>query len=264
MRNRLASASLLTMLLALAVFAQDANDEFFAAARRGDVAAVKAFLDKGGDVNTKNQYGATALSYAADKGHTELVRLLLERGADPNVRDTFYGASPMSWAAPNGHLEIVRLLIEKGATDKSAALNLAIEKDSPELAKAVLDKGNIPAQTLTKALANAEAAKKTAIVELLKKGGAMSFVKVSDATLQTYAGVYKHEQVGTLTFTLKDGTLTGQIAGQRAFTVGAIDETTFTIIEFDGATFTFVKEGDKVTGVNLKQGAGNYAFKRAE
>ena len=55
------------------------------AARKGDAAAVKTLLDAGVDVNTPFRYGATALSYACDRGHLEVVRVLLERGADANV-----------------------------------------------------------------------------------------------------------------------------------------------------------------------------------
>src|SRR3712207_8360944 len=51
-------------------------------------ATVKSLLDRGVDVNTKFRYGATALSYASDKGHLEVVKLLLERKADTNVKDT--------------------------------------------------------------------------------------------------------------------------------------------------------------------------------
>ena len=261
--NRL-SALLFVLLLSFSAVAQSNNDDFFAAARRGDVAAVKAFLDKGVDVNAKTQYGATALAYAADKGHTELVKLLLERGADPNVRDTFYNATPMSWAAPKGHVEIAKLLIEKGSKETGTALTLGVEKGSVELVKTVLGKGSVPAATLTKALAKAELEKRAEIADLLKKAGATAFQTVSDAVLKSYAGVYKHDQVGTLTVALKDGKFTGQIGGQQPFTLGALNDTTFTILEIDGATFTFTKEGDKVTGVTLKQGAGNFAFKRAE
>src|SRR5215216_1981010 len=103
------------LLACVAASAQDANEEFFAAARRGDAAALKAFLDKGVDVNSKTRYGATALSYACDKGHVEVVRLLIERGADVNVRDTFYGEVPLGWAAGKGHVEIIKLLLDKGA-----------------------------------------------------------------------------------------------------------------------------------------------------
>src|SRR5215216_5570810 len=99
MLGRRIALPVLALLLGVAAIAQNTNEEFFAAARRGDIAAVKAFLDKGTDVNAKTQYGATALSYACDKGHVELVKLLIERGADVNVEDTFYGEVPMGWAS---------------------------------------------------------------------------------------------------------------------------------------------------------------------
>ena len=63
----------LVLLCPLTASAQDRNEEFFAAARKGDAAAVKALLDAGVDVNAKTRYGATALSYACDKGHVEVV-----------------------------------------------------------------------------------------------------------------------------------------------------------------------------------------------
>ena len=46
-----------------------ASEDFFAAARKGDVAALKAQLDKGVDVNTKWRYEQTALLIAASRGH---------------------------------------------------------------------------------------------------------------------------------------------------------------------------------------------------
>ena len=52
------------------------NEELWAAARAGDTAKVTAALDKGADVNAKTRYGATALTFAADKGHLEVVKLL--------------------------------------------------------------------------------------------------------------------------------------------------------------------------------------------
>src|SRR5215510_6897105 len=100
------------------IYAQNQTDEFLTAARKSDVAAVKAMLDKGIDVNVKNHYGATALSYACDRGNVEMVKLLIERGADVNVQDTFYRATPLTWAADKGYVEIVKLLLDKGAKTK--------------------------------------------------------------------------------------------------------------------------------------------------
>lgn len=67
----------LALLLSLTICAQDLNEELWTAARKGDAAAVKALLAKGADVNAKFRYGATALSYAADKGHLEVVKVVL-------------------------------------------------------------------------------------------------------------------------------------------------------------------------------------------
>ncbi len=96
--------------------AQTASPEaLIAAAQNGDQAAVAAELDAGVDVNARTRYGASALSFAAEKGHLEIVRLLIERGADVNVQDTFYNATPLTWASMNRHKEVYRLLKDSGA-----------------------------------------------------------------------------------------------------------------------------------------------------
>ena len=117
----------LVLLYPLIVNAQDQNEEFFAAARKGDVAAVKGLLDKGVNVNAKTRYGATALSYACDKGHVELVKLLIERGADVNVKDTFYGEVPIGWALSHGHVDIIKLLLDKGAAGTERTLMTGVQ-----------------------------------------------------------------------------------------------------------------------------------------
>src|ERR1044072_9164034 len=87
---------------------QELNNQLYEAARKGDVAEVKAVLDKGADVNAKFRYGATALFKAAERGHTEVVKLLIERGADVTVKDTFYGATAMTWALNKEHTGVIR------------------------------------------------------------------------------------------------------------------------------------------------------------
>ncbi|MBM3215180.1 hypothetical protein FJZ36_09735 [Candidatus Poribacteria bacterium] len=56
------------------------------------------------------------LSGAAGKGHTEVVRFLLENGADPNAKEAIcQGGLSLRDAAGRGHIEVVRLLLEHGA-----------------------------------------------------------------------------------------------------------------------------------------------------
>ena len=90
----------------------DAVEELFTAARKGDAAAVEALLQKGVDVNAKWRYDQTALFPACDRGHIEVVKVLLAHGATIDVHDSFYHATPMSWAFEHGHADIVKLLVE--------------------------------------------------------------------------------------------------------------------------------------------------------
>jgi ankyrin repeat protein len=52
--------------------------------------------------------------WAARNGHEEVVKLLLEKGADAESKSS-YDWTPLSWAAENGHEAVVKLLFEKGA-----------------------------------------------------------------------------------------------------------------------------------------------------
>src|SRR3954466_3980989 len=94
---------------------QELNDQFWEAVRKGDAATVTALLDKGADVNAKFRYGTTALFKAAERGNVEVTKVLLDRGVDVNVKDTFYNSTAMSWALQNDHYDVVRLILQKGA-----------------------------------------------------------------------------------------------------------------------------------------------------
>jgi len=82
------------------------------AARRGDLPAARLLLDKGADVNAVDYRGYTPLILAAqyDRDSPELVRLLLSRGAD--VHAVAEGHTALTIAARRGETELVRILRE--------------------------------------------------------------------------------------------------------------------------------------------------------
>ncbi len=269
MKSRRLLAPLLVLLFPLIALAQDPKEEFFSAAKKGDVEALKTLLAKGVDVNSKTNYGATALSYACDRGHTAVVKLLIEKGADVNTKDSFYNATPITWAAQRGFAEIVKLLLDNGATgSKDQLLMMGVYGHHNELIKLMLDRGGILPETLSVALKQAEDNQWADTADILKKAGAKpapkADFKVDEATLKTYEGVYKNDQVGELTFAVKDGKFTGKLGGQDWFTAAAIDKNTFTVVEVGGINIKFNSEGEKVVGLTLKQGGMTFEFKRVE
>lgn len=59
------------------------------AARQGDVVAIRKYLRDGASPDTADERGGTALMYAAGKGHMDVVKLLVQAGADIHAqRDT--------------------------------------------------------------------------------------------------------------------------------------------------------------------------------
>ena len=120
------------------------------AAERGHLAVVKLLVERGADVNAKdNAYGETALMRAAKGGYTETVKLLLARGADASVGPE--GRLPLVVAAEGGHLAVVKLLIARGADvngrnkreapEDVTALAAAAEVGHTEIVKALLARG---------------------------------------------------------------------------------------------------------------------------
>lgn len=99
-------------------------------------------------------YGRSALSWASENGHVEVVKLLIDRYKillwDPTDKKTkidsqdFTNRTPLSYAAWNGHLEIVRLLIKAGANVeakdyiKATPLYYAVCMEKQEVVKELL------------------------------------------------------------------------------------------------------------------------------
>jgi ankyrin repeat protein len=75
----------------------------------------KALIDAGARVNNPaGEWRVTALRWASQRGHVKLVKLLLDVRADPNQVDAG-GSGPLHRAAFLGNSDIVRMLVEAGA-----------------------------------------------------------------------------------------------------------------------------------------------------
>jgi serine/threonine-protein phosphatase 6 regulatory ankyrin repeat subunit B len=76
---------------------------------------VKALIDKGADVNLTDNTGLTPLMIAAEKGHLTTVQALLSTpGIDIDDKTTD-GVTALYFAAINGKEDVVKALIDKGA-----------------------------------------------------------------------------------------------------------------------------------------------------
>lgn len=85
------------------------------AVRNGDLAAARAELREGADVNFRGLDGFTPLMVAASLGHPRMVALLMEAGADPHIIETQMGATALHKAAQSGNPEVIGLLLDHGA-----------------------------------------------------------------------------------------------------------------------------------------------------
>jgi ankyrin repeat protein len=261
---------LAVLLLQLSAFAQnpkqELNDQLWEAARSGDAAAVTALLDKGADVNARFRYGTTALFKAAERGNIEVVKVLLARGADVAVKDTFYGATAMTWALDQKHDDVVRALLEKSPESVDEVLLTGAREKKVGLVQIALARGGATPEALTTALvaATTDDAGNVEIVDLLKKAGAVPPPQIDAATLQSYVGKYKAENGREISVSLKDDKLTVTFMGQQPLTLMAVNQMTFKPTAFGGLSVTFKLENNKVTSLEVKQGPTATLFKRVE
>jgi ankyrin repeat protein len=76
---------------------------------------VKYLVENGADINAVDKNGIAPLHSVASRGHAEAARCLIEKGADLNMRSRVDLGAPLHYAAQAGHESVVRLLLERGA-----------------------------------------------------------------------------------------------------------------------------------------------------
>ncbi len=96
------------------VYAEGKQNELIQAAARNDAKQMEALLKSGVNPNAVvDEWGENALMHAVLFGNVDMTRLLLEAGADPNLKGR--GFTPLGMAALQGRAQIVRLLLKAGA-----------------------------------------------------------------------------------------------------------------------------------------------------
>jgi cytohesin len=116
------------------------------ASGKGHTEVVKYLLEHGANIELGNDLGEKPLMYAARYGHYETVKILLEHEAKVNCRDTFR-RTPLHDAAMYSNEEVINLLISYGADvsakdkDDNTPLHQAAMLNNIEAAKALVEHG---------------------------------------------------------------------------------------------------------------------------
>ncbi len=250
-------------LLALAVSAGD-EQKLWDAATNGDLATVKQIVEAGADVNAATQYGNTALSYASNRGHMEIVRYLLDKGATINTKDKFYDASPISWALYSKHFEVVALLLERGADEVGMVLSEAIEQNLPALVDAALASKMLKPEHVASALAKAKAKGDQALQAKIEacpvKPPVLPEVQISIEVLKSYAGTYGNKDMGVqIEITYENGLQVSFGGPKQPLT--ALSPTRMVLPGPPDVIFEFALDAaGKVTAINGSQGESAFVL----
>ncbi|XP_037699695.1 ankyrin repeat and SAM domain-containing protein 1A isoform X3 [Choloepus didactylus] len=151
------------------------------AAWKGDAQIVRLLIHQGPShtrVNEQNNDNETALHCAAQYGHTEVVKVLLEELTDPTMRNNKF-ETPLDLAALYGRLEVVKMLLNAHPnllscnTKKHTPLHLAARNGHKAVVQVLLDAGMDSNYQTEKGSALHEAALfgKTDVVQILLAAG---------------------------------------------------------------------------------------------
>jgi ankyrin repeat protein len=131
------------------VTSADADTLLHLAAGSGLLSYVTSFLEQDAvAIDAANHQGATALITASRRGRTEVVRLLISRGAEVSKQDTVIQGTALLHAACSGHLDTVKVLLEASRNElnlmskrRMTPLLGALNNEHVEVANYLLESG---------------------------------------------------------------------------------------------------------------------------
>ncbi|GMH37860.1 hypothetical protein BSKO_05744 [Bryopsis sp. KO-2023] len=101
---------------------QDFSRDMIQAAKDGDTAAVKEFLEWGADVDARDEKRCTALIAACREGSFQTIKMLISKGANLEMKDGGF-TTPLCAAISGGHLALVQHLLSNGANIEGRVLH---------------------------------------------------------------------------------------------------------------------------------------------
>ena len=228
-----------------------------------------ALLDAGISVNTATKYGVSALGFAAERGHFEVVRLLVERGADVTIADSFYGSRPLDFALRGGRLDIALYLLEHKSPGAASVLNMAIRRRDAAGVKIALATGQVDATALATANTIAAQAGDAAIAAMVKTAAAAAPavapvpITVAPALLRSYEGAYQNATTGAGVTVAFDGTrLTLTADGQTPLRLQPIEERRFIADDAPELSVAFAGRGGIIERLSIVRGTSSVRYER--
>ena len=85
--------------------------QLFNAISNGNINQIELLLNEGFNINCKDKYGSTPLHCAVIFNKKEIVKLLIKRGANPNIQNDTEGYTPLHNSVFYGEEEIIKALI---------------------------------------------------------------------------------------------------------------------------------------------------------
>ncbi|HEX6213439.1 MAG TPA: ankyrin repeat domain-containing protein, partial [Vicinamibacterales bacterium] len=239
------------------------------AARSGDRAKVAALLDAGVGVNTANRYGVSALGFAAERGHVDIVRLLVGRGADVNAVDSFYGSRPVDFALRGGHLNIALYLLEHRAQGAVSVLNTAIRRRDAAAVKIALATKQADAAALANATTVAAQSGDATIIAMVKSAADATpaappkFVALGSDLLRSYEGNYQSASTGaTVKLTVEGSRFVLTADGQSPLTLKAIEDRRFIADESPELNVRLGGRGGIIERLFIERGSSVVRYER--
>lgn len=187
-----------------------------------DMGVILQLLEYGVDVNQIDEDGLTALTFAVERNSEEIVRILLERGADGlsaltwaiSRKDISFverllsfgvefdqgneaGMTALGFAMKCGFHDAINLLLEKGASEKKV-LSWAVKLDYHAIAAELLDKGtdiNKSCETGTLLMLAVKNGHLRMAQFLLERGADMDYVTCDGETALIIAAQEKHREI---------------------------------------------------------------------